>query len=68
MISPIISFVIIGLIVIYLMKKEKAKHDDYFGIQWKLTKKEKTILKFYKNIYKPIPSDKRFPNLKRDIF
>jgi hypothetical protein len=68
MVIQIISLVIVGLIVGYFLRKEKAKNDNYFGKQRKYNKKELAILDHYKIIYKPIPNDKRFPNIKRDGF
>ncbi len=64
----IISLLIVGIIVFYFLRKEKVKNDTYFGRQRKLTRKEKQILEHYTNLYKPIPNDKRFPNIKRDGF
>jgi hypothetical protein len=63
----IISLIIVGLIVIYFLRKKK-KDDNYFGKQRKYNKKELAILDHYKSIYKPIPNDKRLPNIKRDGF
>jgi hypothetical protein len=68
MVIQIISLVIVVLIVVYFLKKEQAKHDDYFGKERKYNKKEQAILDHYKSIYKPIPKDDRLPNLKRDGF
>lgn len=64
----IISLVIVGLIVVYFLRKEKAKDENYFGKQRKYNKKELAILDHYKSIYKPIPNNKRFPSFKRDGF
>lgn len=64
----IISLIVVGLIVVYFLRKEQIKNDDYFGKKRKLTKKEQTILDHYKSIYKAVPNDKRLPNLKRDKF
>ncbi|MDL2313342.1 DUF2314 domain-containing protein [Bacteroidales bacterium OttesenSCG-928-B11] len=64
----IISLVIVGFITIYFLRKEKEKNDIYFGKQRKYNKKELAILNHYKSIYKPIPIDNRFPNIKRDGF
>lgn len=68
MTTQIISIVVVVLIAVYFLRKEKVKNDEYFGKQRKYTKKEKEILEHYKNIYKPIPNDKRLPNVKRDGF
>lgn len=68
MVIQIISLIIVGLIVVYFLSKEQAKKDDYFGKQRKYNKKEQAILDHYKTIYKPIPNDKRLPNIKRDKF
>ncbi len=68
MVIQIISLIIVGLIVVYFLRKEQAKNDNYFGKPRKYSKKEQAILDNYKNIYKPIPNDKRLPNIKRDRF
>lgn len=64
----IISLLIVGLIVAYFLRKDQEKNDNYFGKQRKYNKKELAVLDHYKSIYKPIPSDKRLPNIKRDGF
>ncbi|MBK7681883.1 MAG: DUF2314 domain-containing protein [Bacteroidetes bacterium] len=64
----IISLIIVGFIVVYFMRKEQVKQDDYFGKKIKFTKKEQTILDHYKSIYKAVPNDKRLPNIKRNKF
>ena len=64
----VISLIVVGLIVVYFLRKEQIKNDDYFGKQRKYNKKEKAILNHFKSIYKPIPNDKRLPNIKRDKF
>lgn len=66
MIVQIFSLIIVGLIVAYYLRKEQVKHDSYFGKSRKYNKKELAILDFHKNIYTPIPKDKRFFNFKRD--
>ena len=47
----IISLIIVGFIVVYFMRKEQVKQDDYFGKKIKFTKKEQTILDHYKSIF-----------------
>jgi hypothetical protein len=64
----IISLVIVGLIVIYYLRKEKEKDDNYFGEPRKYNQKELAILNHNKSIYEPIPNDNRFPSIKRDGF
>jgi hypothetical protein len=64
----IISLIIVGLIVVYFLRKEKTKNDNYFGKPRKYNKKEQAILDIYKSNYRPIPNDKRLPNIKRDRF
>jgi hypothetical protein len=64
----IISLIIVAIIVVYFLRKEKTKSDEYFGKPKKYNKNELAILDHYKSIYKPIPDDKRFPNLQRDGF
>jgi hypothetical protein len=64
----IISLIIVGLIVVYFLRKEQLKNDRYFGNHIKYNKKERAILENYKNIYRPIPDDTRLPNIKRDNF
>jgi hypothetical protein len=63
-----LSLIIVGLIVIYFLRKEQVKHNDYFGKKRKYNKKELSILDHYKRNYHPIPNDKRFPNIRRDKF
>lgn len=64
----IISLIIVGLVVVYFLRKEQIKNDNYFGKQRKYNKKEQAILDKFKSIYKSIPNDKRFPSIKRDGF
>jgi hypothetical protein len=64
----ILSLIVVGLIVVYFLRKEQVKHNDYFGKKRKLTKKEQAILDHHKSLYKAVPNDKRLPNIKRDKF
>src|SRR5688572_30338120 len=64
----IISLVIVVVIVVYFLRKEKTKSDEYFGKPKKYTAKELAILEHYKSIYKPVPNNKNLPTLQRDGF
>ncbi len=64
----IIPFIILGVVLFFILKKQKRKEDKYFGKKVSFTKKELKTLEKYKAEYTEIEFDSRLPSFKNNGF
>lgn len=65
LIANLSAFLVVGVVVVYSILKQKRKDDRYFGDIVKYSKKERQIMEGYKKVYQPIESDDRIASFKR---
>lgn len=64
----LVAMTIVAGIAIYSIRKKHLKDRSYFGGPADLSKADKKTLEYHKAIYRPIKTDSRLPNLRRDKF